>query len=104
MLLRAGVNVNAADDHGVTPLSRASENGSAAMVEKLLEAGADANALRPSGLTPLMIASRTGNVAVVEAILARGADVNATTEQTQSTALMIEVVIPQVVTIPRTSV
>ena len=33
---RAGANVNAANDHGVTPLALACENGNAAIVEKLL--------------------------------------------------------------------
>src|SRR5713101_5142439 len=35
LLLRAGANVNAADDHGVTPLAQACENTSAALAEKL---------------------------------------------------------------------
>ncbi|HSQ57991.1 MAG TPA: hypothetical protein VLM40_19865, partial [Gemmata sp.] len=33
----AGAKVNAADDHGVTPLSQACENASVALVEKLLQ-------------------------------------------------------------------
>src|SRR5262245_38608036 len=34
LLLQAGANVNAADDDGVTPLARACENASVAMVER----------------------------------------------------------------------
>ena len=34
LLLDAGAKVNAADDHGVTPLARACENASVAMVEQ----------------------------------------------------------------------
>ena len=64
-LLAAGARVNAADDHGVTPLARACENASLAVVETLLQAGADPNAAQTSGLTPLMIAAETGNVGVV---------------------------------------
>src|SRR5258708_1363036 len=35
LLIRAGANVNAANEYGVTPLWEACNNGSAAMVEKL---------------------------------------------------------------------
>ena len=94
LLLRAGADVQAADDHGVTPLARAAENASTAMVEKLLAAGASANAVQTSGLTRLMTAARTGNVQVVNALLAHGADVNAATTTTKSTALMWAVAEP----------
>ena len=43
LLIRAGANVNAANDLGVTALSLACTNGSAVMVERLLKAGADWN-------------------------------------------------------------
>ena len=39
LLLRAGADVNAADDHGVTPLARACENASAAVVDDFVEGG-----------------------------------------------------------------
>src|SRR5271169_2882691 len=42
-LLRAGANVNAANDLRVTPLMLACENRSVAMVQQLLKAGADPN-------------------------------------------------------------
>jgi len=38
LLIRAGANVNAANDLGATPLWTASQNGSAAMVGRLLQA------------------------------------------------------------------
>ena len=38
LLVRAGADVNAADDHGVTPLARACENASESMVSRLLNA------------------------------------------------------------------
>ena len=88
MLLRAGADVNAADDHGVTPLQRAAENASPAMVDRLLAAGADVDAAQTSGLTALMIAARTGDVRVVNRLVAHGADVDAATARTRSTALM----------------
>ena len=79
MLVRAGANVNAANDLAVTPLMLASTNGSAPMVDMLLQAGADGAVARPTGETALMMASRTGSVAVVRLLVAHGADVNATT-------------------------
>src|SRR5690242_3848462 len=39
LLIRAGANVNLANDYGVTPLWLACTNGNAAMVERLLKAG-----------------------------------------------------------------
>ena len=48
LLLDAGADPNASDDHGVTPLMRACENASAAVVRALLDAGADANAAQES--------------------------------------------------------
>ncbi len=79
LLLKAGATVDAADDHGVTPLARACENASAGMVDRLLAAKANPNAAQVNGLTPLMIAARTGNAAVVTALLDAGARVDATT-------------------------
>jgi hypothetical protein len=87
-LIAARANVNAADDHGVTPLIRACENASEPMVRKLLAAGANPSLAQSNGLTPLMIASRTGSAEVVAALLARGAAVNATTREADATALM----------------
>ena len=80
--------MNAADDHGVTPLARAAENAGFPMVDRLLGAGADANAAQTSGLTPLMTAAHTGSLPIVRAILDHGAEVNAATVETGSTALM----------------
>jgi uncharacterized protein len=86
-LIRAGANVNAANDVGATPLWAASMNGSAAIVKRLLEAGANPNAPLLSGETPLMAASRAGNAAAVEALLAKGANTDARGPRGQ-TALM----------------
>src|SRR5918994_4353816 len=86
-LIRAGANVNAANDIGATPLWAASMNGSAPIVKRLLDAGADPNAAMLSGETPLMAASRAGKAAVVEALLAKGANANARGPRGQ-TALM----------------
>ena len=87
LLIRAGANVNAANDLGVTPLWTASLNGSAAMVRRLLEAGANPNAALLLGETPVMVAARSGNPDIVEQLLAKGANVNARAARRQ-TALM----------------
>ncbi len=86
-LIRAGANVNAANDTGVTPLWAASLNGGVPIVKRLLDAGANANTPLLSGETPLMAASRSGKTAAVDVLLARGASPNARGPRGQ-TALM----------------
>ena len=80
--------MNAANDLGVTPLSLACTNRSAAMAGKLLAAGANANAVTTMGETMLMTAARTGNLEIVKALLARRANANAQDVSRGQTALM----------------
>ncbi len=87
LLIRAGADVNATNELGVTPLWAASENGSAEVVGRLLAAGANPNVALPRGETPLMIASRSGDAAVIELLLKYSADPDATGMRGQ-TALM----------------
>ena len=62
VLIAAGATVDAADDHGVTPLALACLNGSTTMVERLLEGGRQGrrrigrrrNAADDCGRTPAM--------------------------------------------------
>ena len=86
-LIRAGANVNAANDLGVTPLWTASLNGSSAMVRRLLAAGANPNMALLAGETPLMVAARSGKAEVVQQLLDKGANPNARGAWSQ-TALM----------------
>lgn len=72
---------------GVTPLSLACQNGSAAMVDLLLEGGADPNTALRGGETVLMTAARTGRAGPVRALLTKGAAVDAK-ERHGQTALM----------------
>jgi ankyrin repeat protein len=81
-LLRSGANPDAANRYGVTPLSLAAENASAAIIQALLQAGA-----HPTGAI-LMTAARTGNAEAVRMLLARGADANARDSSLGETALM----------------
>src|SRR5688500_18186341 len=86
-LIRAGANVNAANDIGVTPVWAASVHGTAPIVKRLLDAGANPNTALVSGETPLMAASRAGRTDAVQALLAKGAHPNARGARGQ-TALM----------------
>jgi ankyrin repeat protein len=88
LLLRAGAKANVANEYGVTPLSLACTNRSAAMVERLLKAGADTNAALWTGETPVMVCARTGNVETVKLLLSNKADPNAKETQQGQTALM----------------
>ncbi len=89
LLLAAGAQVDASDDHGVTPLWLACANGARpSMVDRLLRAGADANAGHSSGESALMSAARTGNNAAVDLLLSAGANVGASERARGQTALM----------------
>ncbi len=86
-LIRAGANVNAANDLGATPLWAASQNGSEKMVKLLLDAGANPNLALLAGETPLMVAARSGYAGVVELLLNKDAKLSARGARGQ-TALM----------------
>jgi ankyrin repeat protein len=74
-LLASGVDVNARDGLGSTPLLDAAWSGNADMARVLLQHGADVNAAhREAGSTALEYAVLTGHTAVVKLLLAAGAD------------------------------
>jgi len=85
LLIRAGANVNATTDLGVTPLALVSTG---AMAGKLLAAGANPNIVTSSGESPLMAAARAGRGDIVRALLEHGADANAKENVRGQTALM----------------
>ena len=87
LLLRAGADPDASNEFGVTPLSLACTNASAAMVGRLLAAGANPNA-KGARVPPLMTCARTGSVDAVNALIARKADVNAREPLRDQTPLM----------------
>jgi ankyrin repeat protein len=87
-LLRAGADVDAVTDYGVSPLYLACTNRSSEMVGLLLDAGANTNAALWNGETVLMNCARTGATSAVEALLKHGANPNASESQKNQTAIM----------------
>ena len=75
--LDKGVDVNAKDGFGRTPLYLAAENGRKQVAELLIAEGADVNA--KNGFTPLHRAAYKGHKEIAELLIAKGADVNAKT-------------------------
>lgn len=86
-LLSTGVEADAVNWHGLTPLLAASSNGYVEVVKELLGAGARVNARYSfvgfdypqadyNGWTALLSASRNGHVEVVKELLGAGADIN----------------------------
>ena len=91
LLIRAGANVAASNNYGVTPLGLASQNGNAEIIEQLVRAGVDPNdpvQAVNAGETPLMLAARTGQVDAVTVLLDAGADISVQETWNGQTALM----------------
>jgi len=72
-LLAHGVDVNAADDQGMSPLAYAAQCNHASTVRLLLDHGADPNVRDESDTTPLFTAGYQASIELVR----RGANVNA---------------------------
>jgi ankyrin len=85
-LLSLGARADVPNDLGVTPVSLASANGNAALVEKLLGAGGTTSI--PLGVPPIVLAARAGSADTVSVLVAHGADVNAREPGADQTALM----------------
>ncbi len=79
LLLRAGAEVNAADEYGVTPLQAAAGSGNTDLAKLLLDAGARANAGGRQTRSALFEAALHGHARIVQALLDAGADVDAAT-------------------------
>jgi ankyrin repeat protein len=87
-LVKAGANVNAADENGETPLTLAAANGNLNIARLLIAARTNVNAARWTGDTPLMIAAQAGNPELVKLLLDSGAEVNVAESRMGQTALM----------------
>ncbi len=87
-LLKQGVDANAADPDGTTPLQWAVRGDDADTVQMLLRAGANPRAANRYGVTALSLAAGNGNPAILDMLLEAGAD-PATAAPGGQTILMI---------------
>lgn len=77
-LIRSGVNINAADANGWTPLHFAAELKTELMVAILVRAGAHLEARNSFQETPLLVAAITeNNIDMVYKLVGLGADIHA---------------------------
>lgn len=95
-LLKNGVNINAQDSSGNTPISMSVEKGDVPSVDRLIKHGADPNKrIGERGITPLMLAVLKNNKAMVKFLLSSGSDAKAQTPEgitAESLALSLEFV------------
>lgn len=71
-----GVDINSADENGLTALHWACANGQLATVEFLVKNGAEVSVCGNQGETPLLLASCYGFLEIVKFILCMGVDIN----------------------------
>ncbi|MBZ5577915.1 MAG: ankyrin repeat domain-containing protein [Acidobacteriia bacterium] len=76
LLAVKGVNVNAAQPDGTTPLMYASANGDLGLVRALIKAGANVKLANQLGTSAITEAAIIGNAPVLQALLKAGADPN----------------------------
>lgn len=73
-----GVDINASDTAGWTPLHVAAHQGSSEVVRLLLKAGCDVNRSTSTGYTSLHLAVKEGHIEIIGFLINYKADVNAT--------------------------
>ncbi|KAF5638089.1 ankyrin 3 [Fusarium sp. NRRL 52700] len=83
-LLDNGVNIQALDRYGRTPLALAAANGKTAAVALLLEKRANVEHASINGRTPLMSAAEGGSEECMRLLISRGASVTATDDKGQT--------------------
>jgi ankyrin repeat protein len=76
-LVKAGVDINAPQADGATPLLWLAHWNDLAGADLLIAAKANVNAANDHGVTPLALACENGSAAMVETLLKAGADPNA---------------------------
>jgi len=74
--LDKGVDINAANENGKTPLHLAIFSGKKSIIEFLITNGASVNAKDNSGTTPLHTAAYGNDVEIIGILLNHGADIN----------------------------
>ena len=81
ILLKAGADANATDEHGTTALMTAAASGSTEAVKLLIDHGADVNAKEGThGQTALMFAAALNRDAAIRILLEHGADPSITSK------------------------
>jgi ankyrin repeat protein len=75
-LIRAGADINAADENGNTPLLMAIKMIDIAPVKELISAGVDLNKPDLVGNTPLIVAAMNGKTQVVRLLVSSGAQLD----------------------------
>jgi len=86
-LIAAGVNIEAADQNGNTPLMQAAVGGHVEIVRMLIAANADVNAVDQGAQTALYCAIQAGSIEVLQMLLEKNANVNVA-NQVGTTPLM----------------
>jgi ankyrin repeat protein len=81
LLLEAGSDVGATDNHGITPFHTACANGRRAAAAWLRASGATLNATDVKGCSALHAASGKGHLEVVQLLVTSGAPLNAVDDQ-----------------------
>lgn len=75
--IQEGVDINALDTHGYTPLHYAAQNGQKETAKLLIAKGADVNVKSWSEQTPLGTAVRGIHKDIIELLISHGADIDA---------------------------
>jgi ankyrin repeat protein len=75
--LDAGVDINAKNSDGESPLQLAAQVGQKEILELLISKGADINTKDVVGWTPVIEAAREGHKEIVELLISKGANLNA---------------------------
>jgi ankyrin repeat protein len=76
LLIDNGIDVNAQDDDGSTPLSEAIRNKNSEIVKLLIENGVDFEIKDKDGFTPLFYAIKYGDIEIVRLLIGNGIDIN----------------------------
>ncbi len=85
--LDAGVDINAKNSDGESPLQLAAQVGQKEILELLISKGADINIKDVVGWTPVIVAAREGHKAIVELLISHSALLNTKDSLTGKSAL-----------------
>ncbi|MDD3171075.1 MAG: ankyrin repeat domain-containing protein [Bacilli bacterium] len=75
LFIKAGVNMNIANEYGDTPLHKAVNEGKIKFVRSLVANGCDLNVGASQEQTPLHLAAINGNIEIAKYLVEHGADV-----------------------------